>query len=132
MDTHAAELLGKAAQAAAAAYSPHSGYRVGAALRTDDGAVFTGCNVENASFGLTVCAERVAVFNAVAAGRRRFTALAVVAGGATTPYPCGACRQVLAEFCDADFPVFLARCGELDAPEQHVLGTLLPHAFKLK
>lgn len=91
-------LLGLAAKAKEKAYAPYSGFRVGAALVTKEGAVFTGCNVENASFGLTNCAERTAVFSAVAAGYREFTALAVSSDGETYTFPCGACRQVLVEF----------------------------------
>ncbi len=89
-------LLARAAEAAKAAYVPYSHFAVGAALRAEDGRVFTGCNVENASYGLTICAERNAVAHAVAEGARRFDVIAVVTGNGVTP--CGACRQVLAEF----------------------------------
>ncbi len=92
-------LLEMAKGAAGQAYAPYSGYRVGAAiLCCEDGAVFTGCNVENASYGLTMCAERVAAGAAVAAGYRTLEAIAIYADGPEPPMPCGACRQVLAEF----------------------------------
>ncbi len=93
----AAELVQKAVEARARAYAPYSGFAVGAALLAKDGRVFTGCNVENASYGLTVCAERVALFKAISEGAREFVALAV-ACGASPCAPCGACRQVLYEF----------------------------------
>lgn len=98
------ELFARAKAAAANAYSPYSGVCVGAAVEDADGTVFTGCNVENASYGLTVCAERVALFSMVAAGGRvvRRVAVCVIgpAGGAAEPVPCGACLQCLAEFGD--------------------------------
>jgi len=123
-------LVKQAAQAAESAYAPYSSYRVGAALLADDGTVVTGCNVENASYGLTICAERVAVTRAVAAGHQRFRALAIVATGEQVPYPCGACRQVLAEFCAPDLPVYMTR-GLTDVPICRTLGDLLPEAFSL-
>lgn len=108
------------------AYAPYSGFRVAAALLAEDGRIFTGVNVENASYGLTVCAERNAIGAAVAAGARAFTAIAVVCSGTEPPAPCGACRQVLAEFAPA-FAVHAYGAGDL------VLAThtdaLLPHAF---
>ena len=123
-------LAARAAEAAKAAYCPYSKYPVGAAALTEDGGIFTGCNVENASYGLTVCAERNAVFAAVASGARRIKALALAAGDASSPVaPCGACRQVLAEFCDADAPVICATPDGTITLETTV-GQLLPHAFK--
>jgi cytidine deaminase len=124
-------LLEVAAKAAKAAYAPYSEYRVGAALLCADGEVFTGCNVENASYGLTNCAERASVFSAIAAGRKDFVAMAVVAEGAGMPYPCGACRQVLSEFCRDEFSVYVARADALDDYEVVCMAILLPDAFKL-
>ncbi|MBN2163323.1 MAG: cytidine deaminase [Pontiellaceae bacterium] len=121
-----AELIDQAVHAAERAHAPYSGYRVGAALLCEDGTVVLGCNVENASYGLTNCAERTAVFSAVAAGLTRFSAIAIAASGSELPYPCGACRQVLSEFCGADFPVYVATAAGYDSL---TLGELLPHSF---
>lgn len=96
-----------------------------------NGEIFTGCNVENASYGLTICAERAAVVAAVAAGARKFKGLAVVAGGKKPAYPCGACLQVLAEFCGPDFPVVLAGVGNPKAAVEFRLKDLLPKTFRL-
>jgi cytidine deaminase len=92
------ELIAAACQVRENAYAPYSRFQVGAALRTTSGRIFCGCNVENLSFGLTICAERAAVFAAVAAGETKFEAIAIVADSRVPVTPCGACRQVLAEF----------------------------------
>ena len=113
------------------AYAPYSGFRVGAALLCADGAVYTGCNIENASFTPTVCAERTALFKAVSEGRRDFTALAVASGrtdgGKASFPPCGVCRQALAEFCAPDMPVYVLQ-GDGEVRE-YTLKALLPFAF---
>lgn len=106
------------------AYAPYSNFRVGAALRSADGRVFVGCNVESVSFGLTQCAERAAVTAAIAAGRREFTLLAIASPGGATP--CGACRQVLAEFC-ADLPILLIDANQPGQARRVGLSELLPH-----
>jgi cytidine deaminase len=118
-----------AREAAANAYCPYSSYPVGAALLAPDGRIFTGCNVENASYGLSNCAERTALFKAVSAGCREFAALAVAGGTERAATPCGACRQVLAEFCAPAMPVFFARLkgGRVTAS---TVGELLPLAFR--
>ncbi|MBN1837844.1 MAG: cytidine deaminase, partial [Spirochaetales bacterium] len=109
MDFDRDRLLEEARAAAAQAYAPYSGFRVGAALLCADGTVFRGTNVENRSFGLTNCAERSAVFAALSAGCRTFEAIAVFALDSREPVPpCGACRQVLSEFAGGAFPVLLA------------------------
>jgi cytidine deaminase len=107
------------------AWAPYSGFAVGAAILGADGCVHIGCNVENASYGLSVCAERHAVAAAIAAGTRVFTAVALVTDSSPPASPCGACRQVLAEF--GDFPVILANL----AGERRItsVGALLPDAF---
>ncbi|WP_291195886.1 cytidine deaminase [Hyphomonas sp.] len=113
----------------ARAYVPYSSYRVGAALLTVGGEIIAGCNVENATYGATCCAERNAVFAAVAQGYTEFRAIAVVTNGADPGTPCGICRQVLAEFgSDLDVLCFTAEGAEA----RYRLSELLPHAFKLK
>lgn len=107
------------------AYAPYSRFQVGAALRTKGGKVFCGCNVENLSFGLTVCAERAAVFAAVAAGETQFEAIAVVADSVQPVTPCGACRQVLAEF-SSDLKICSANLQ--DQRYESTIGELLPRA----
>lgn len=110
------------------AYAPYSGYRVGAALEAEDGRVFDGCNVENASYSVTCCAERVALFSAVTAGARRFRRMVVAAAG-STPYPCGACRQALSELAP-DLPItVLAGDG---VRHEFTLDTLLPKPFRME
>ncbi|MBK9384195.1 MAG: cytidine deaminase [Planctomycetes bacterium] len=120
------ELLDLAARAAARAHSPYSGVRVGAALRAPDGRVFTGCNVENASYGLTICAERVAVTKAISEGVARFVAAAVWSSTPRPFTPCGACRQFLSEFA-RELPISLGCSG--GAEEEAELSALLPRAF---
>jgi cytidine deaminase len=110
------------------AHAPYSKFRVGAAVLAGDGNIYTGVNVENSSYGLTICAERVAVGKAVSAGQRNFIAIAIAAPTAT-PFPCGACRQVLAEFGDC-----VVVCADARRPRKlHVqlLSELLPLAFRL-
>ena len=121
-------LLAAAREAAGGAYAPYSGFPVGAAVLTADGTVITGCNVENASYGLTVCAERVAVFAAAAAGHRELRAVAVVAPRALGATPCGACRQVLNEFAPAAADLIVVLEGPT-GPEQVPLSALLPRSF---
>jgi cytidine deaminase len=122
------DLVAAAIAARDNAHAPYSKFRVGAALATNDGRVFHGCNVENATYGLTVCAERVAVFTAIAAGvkPRQFTAIAVCADTDHLTPPCGACRQILWEFC-GDIPVTLSNLQGRQETLQ--LAALFPKGF---
>lgn len=120
-----ADLIRLAREARNAAYAPYSNFAVGAALLGSDGRVFTGCNVENLSYGLTICAERVAIGSAVAAGQKRFRCLAVVADTSEPISPCGACRQVLAEFAPDLRILLAARDGHV---AEFSLLDLLPRA----
>lgn len=128
------ELISLAMEAMGRAYAPYSGYRVGAALLCDDGTVYQGCNVENAAYTPTVCAERTAFFQAVCHGKRRFAAMAVVGGkdGVITSFfpPCGVCRQVMREFCADDFRLYLGGPG--GAWESYTLAQLLPVSFSAR
>ena len=123
-------LITAAAGARELSYAPYSNFCVGAALLARDGRIFTGCNVENAAYSPTNCAERTAVFKAVSEGVREFSAIAVVGGkrGEISPLcaPCGVCRQVLAEFCPPDFPVVL---GTPEDFRVYALNEILPLAF---
>ncbi|MBQ7345119.1 MAG: cytidine deaminase [Oscillospiraceae bacterium] len=127
------ELIAMAMDAMARAYAPYSGFHVGAALLCADGSVYTGCNIENASYGATNCAERTAFFTAVAQGHRDFTAIAICGGpgGKIRDFcpPCGICRQVMAEFCDGTFQIHLA--GPNGTCETYTLSQLLPGKFTL-
>lgn len=107
------KLIDEATAAREGAYAPYSNFKVGAALLLADGSIVRGCNIENASFGATNCAERTAIFKAVSEGHREFKAIAIVGGKADEPlsdyaYPCGICRQVMCEFCPDDFPIIVA------------------------
>ena len=119
------ELLQLARTAMEKSYSPYSNYAVGAALLCENGRVYLGCNIENASFGLTNCGERTALFKAVSEGERAFTAIAIASNG-SLPYPCGACRQVLNEFSD-HMRVIAGHAGH--GFEAATLEALLPHSF---
>lgn len=126
------ELAASALRMREFSYVPYSDFAVGAALLTKDGKIYTGCNVENAAFGPSICAERTAVVKAVSEGDRQFAAIAIAGGRrgmAPEKYcpPCGVCRQVLAEFCSPDMPVILARSNE--DLKIMTLGDLLPHSF---
>ena len=126
-------LIEYAMDAMSRAYAPYSGYRVGAALLCADGAVYQGCNIENASYTPTLCAERTAFAKAVSEGVREFTAIAICGGkdGVITGLfpPCGVCRQVMAEFCGPDFTVYLA--DKDGAYQTRTLAQLLPDSFSL-
>ncbi len=130
---NAEELMKRAKAARERAYAPYSGFFVGAALLCEDGTVYEGCNVENAAYSPTCCAERVALFSAVSGGHRRFSAIALTGGKEAEPTPmvtpCGVCRQVFAEFCDPDLAVILV--GENGEPKTMTLGALLPLGFSL-
>ena len=120
------QLFQLACEAMQNSYSPYSHFKVGACILTADGRTFKGCNFENASFGATICAERCAASCAIAAGARRFAAIAIV--GSTAPaWPCGICRQVLREFSDSSLPVIVGQCGKGFTVK--TLGELLPDSF---
>ena len=127
-----AELIRSAMEARKKAYAPYSGYMVGAAVLTNELRIYTGCNIENAAYTPTVCAERTAVFKAVSEGWRRFKAIAVVGspeGGITQyAFPCGVCRQVMREFADADNFVVIVAKSEQDY-QAFTLRELLPEGF---
>jgi len=133
-------LIREAMKAADLAYAPYSYYHVGAALLTEEGKVFTGCNIENASFGATNCGERTAFFKAVSEGYQNFKAIAIVGGPACKEdkediterfseyaYPCGICRQVMQEFCREDFKIIVAK--NLEDYKIYTLKELLPYGF---
>lgn len=128
------ELVKAAFDAMQKAYAPYSSYKVGAALLSADGKLYTGCNVENAAYGPTNCAERTAFFKAISEGEREFLKIAVVGGkdGNVTDLfmPCGVCRQVMAEFCDNDFEIIVARSE--DDFTSFTLSSILPYGFSKK
>ncbi|WP_250137702.1 cytidine deaminase [Halorientalis salina] len=120
------ELVERAREALDEAYAPYSEYRVGAAIRTVDGSVYTGCNIENANYSNSVHAEEVAISAAIKRGHRSFDRLAVTSSERDGVTPCGMCRQTLAEFCDESFPVV---CDEGEETAEYALGELLPNAI---
>jgi cytidine deaminase len=119
-------LIAAARAAREHAHAPYSNFRVGAALQATSGRIFTGCNVENATYGLTMCAERVAIFKAISEGERGFDAVAVVADTDVLTPPCGSCRQLIWEFC-GDAEIILANLA--GRTETHRMSQLLPHPF---
>jgi len=122
------ELIAKAWEAREKAYCPYSQFMVGAAVLGEDGKVYTGCNIENASYGMTVCAERTAIFKMVSEGCRKFTSLAVVGGGDGDSAPCLACRQVMTEFCaDWKTPVYVS--GPSGVIYTHPMDEICPLPF---
>jgi cytidine deaminase len=124
-------LLAAAREASGSAYAPYSNIRVGASLLLDDGSIVGGANVENSSYGLAMCAERTAVGAAVTRGYRTILAIAVTSPDISEISPCGACRQVLMEFCEPDTPVFLDS-GVGKDPVLYTMEQLLPNSFRLK
>ena len=126
------ELIKKAKEAMEKAYAPYSGFQVGAALLCEDGRVYTGCNMENAAFSPTLCAERVAFAKAVSEGQREFSAIAICGGKngviESLCTPCGVCRQVMAEFCKKDFKILVA---DAESYQEFSLENLLPNSFGL-
>lgn len=120
------ELVAAAREARDRAIAPYSSFRVGAALLSTDGRIITGCNIENASYGLTLCAERVALFKALSEGIRTFSRIVVVADTPHPTPPCGACRQLIWEFC-GDIPVVIANLDAVVA--EHMMADLLPLPF---
>ncbi|MBJ6364006.1 cytidine deaminase [Paenibacillus sp. GCM10012307] len=122
------ELIHQALEARKQAYMPYSGFAVGAAVLAGNKQIYQGCNIENASYGLTNCAERTAIFKAVSEGQQKIEAIAVVADTDGPVSPCGACRQVLAEFCDEHTRVFLSNLH--GHTEEWTMAQLLPGAFR--
>lgn len=120
-------LIQQARSAQRAAYAPYSKYQVGCALETNDGAIFTGCNIENASYGATLCAERVAIFKAVSEGHRHFRRIVICTDSSTPAAPCGLCRQVMAEFFGPELEIIL--CGANETERRYTFAELLPHPF---
>lgn len=126
MDKH--QLMEHANRAMQHAYVPYSKFPVGAALLTDEGIVFEGCNIENSAYSMTNCAERTAFFKAISDGNRSFKALAVTGDTDGPISPCGACRQVISEFCAVDMPVYLTNLkGDV---QETTVGELIPGAFR--
>ena len=123
------ELIGKALEAREKAYAPYSKFKVGAAVLTAGGKIYTGCNVENASYPVGICAERVAISKAVADGETEFIVIAIVGSGENYCMPCGMCRQFMAEFCKEDFEIIVAK--SVDDYKIMKIGEILPYTFDL-
>ncbi|MGI4792432.1 MAG: cytidine deaminase [Janthinobacterium lividum] len=130
-DAVTTQLIAAAREAQASAYVPYSNFPVGAAVLLSDGSIYRGCNVENASFGLTVCAERIALFSAITAGHMDIIAIAVVTSAAKLAKPCGACRQVIAEFSRADNPIVIISTTQSGLTATETITDLLPDNFTL-
>nr|WP_275541039.1 cytidine deaminase [Clostridium tetani] len=124
------ELIKKAMEARELAYVPYSNFKVGAAILTEDNNIYNGCNIENASFGATNCAERTAIFKAISEGKTKIKAIAILGRKDEFTYPCGICRQVIAEFGDKNTIVILAK--NIDKYEVKTLEEILPGAFTKK
>jgi len=122
------KLIAEAKKASTAAYAPYSGFQVGAAILTERGKIYTGCNVENISYGATICAERTAAVKAVSEGEKRFVAVAVYADTEDFLYPCGICGQFLTEFAAPDMKIYA--CNNKGGFEENTLKDVMPHAFK--
>ena len=123
------ELIEKALEAREKAYAPYSKFKVGAAVLTAGGKIYTGCNVENASYPVGICAERVAISKAVADGETEFIVIAIVGSGENYCMPCGMCRQFMAEFCKEDFEIIVAK--SVDDYKIMKIGEILPYTFDL-
>lgn len=122
-------LISYAKKAMGNAYAPYSGFSVGAAVLTTEGEIFTGCNVENASFGATICAERCAVLKAISEGYTSFTKIAIVSSAGDFTYPCGICRQFISEFMDEDSIIVLS--DNNSNVKEYTLQNLIPYSFNL-
>lgn len=121
-------LINAAKEAMERSYSPYSNFKVGAALLADDGKIYKGCNIENSSYGATICAERTAIFKAVSEGAGSIVKIAIVSSSGEHTFPCGICRQVLVEFAGDDTKVLLEGEGGTSV-EEYALGELVPYAF---
>lgn len=122
------ELMDKAIEAKKNSYSPYSNFKVGAALLTNENEIYTGCNIESVSYTPTCCAERVAFFKAISEGKKNFKAIAIN-GDIPFCYPCGVCRQVMREFCDENFKIYI---GNDKVYKEYTLGQLLPYSFDME
>lgn len=123
------QLINKAYEAMKISYSPYSNFKVGAAVLTGDGYIYTGCNIENASYGATICAERTAIFKAVSDGHKDIAKIAIVSHTRKYTYPCGMCRQVMSEFMKKDGLIILT--DDEEGIKEYSLNEILPHSFEL-